>query len=72
MKSNTRGNVGVEEVFDSRSCEIWEQELVQMARKRELESVETFGVYYDATVVECSADQCFRRDGKGSSGREVG
>ena len=56
-----------EEVFDRRSGEIFEQELVQMARKEELDFMEKFGVYEDATIEECFAD-----DGKGSSGHEVG
>ena len=45
-----------EEIFDSRSGEILEQELVQMARKGELEFLEKFGVYDDATIEECFAE----------------
>ena len=42
--------------FDSRSGEILEQELVQMARKEELDFMEKFGVYEDATIEECFAE----------------
>ena len=45
-----------EEAFDSRSGEILEQELVQMARKEELDFMEKVGVYEDATIVECFAE----------------
>ena len=45
-----------EEIFDSRSGEILEQELVQMARKEELDFMEKFGVYEDATIEECFAE----------------
>ena len=45
-----------EEVFDSKSGEILEQELVQMARKEELDFMEKFGVYEDATIEECFAE----------------
>ena len=39
-----------EEVIDSRSGDIVEQELVQMARKEELDFMEKFGVYEYATI----------------------
>ena len=39
-----------EEFFDSRSGEILEQELFQMARKEEMDFVEKFGVYENATI----------------------
>ena len=45
-----------EEIFDSRSGEILEQELVQRARKEELDFVEKFGVCEDATIEECFAE----------------
>ena len=44
-----------EEVFDNRSGEILEQELVQMA-KEELDFMEKFGVFEDATIEECFAE----------------
>ena len=37
----------------SRCGEILEQELVQMAKEEELDNVEKFGVYKDATIEEC-------------------
>ena len=45
-----------EEIFDRRSGEILEQELVQMARKEELDFMEKFGVCEDATNEECFAE----------------
>ena len=50
------GKIEDEEDYDSRSGGIWEQELVQMARKEELDFIEKFGVYEDATVEECFAE----------------
>ena len=44
------------EFFDSRSGEILEQEVVQMARKEEMDFMEKFGVYEDATIEECFAE----------------
>ena len=48
-----------EEVFDSRSGEILEQELIQMARKQELDFMEKFGVYESGTLRSASP----RREG---------
>ena len=45
-----------EEFFDSRSGEILERELVQIARKEEMDFMEKFGVYEDATIEECFAE----------------
>ena len=53
-----------EEVFDSRSGEILEQELVQMARKEELDFMEKFG------VCEATIDQCFTETGRAPVGTE--
>ena len=55
MKSNP-WDMEEEEVFDSRSGEVLQEELVQMARKEELGFMEKFGVYEDATNEECFAE----------------
>ena len=44
------------EFFDSRSGEILEQEVVQMAREEEMDFMEKFGVCEDAAIEECFAE----------------
>ena len=45
-----------EELFDSESGEILQQVLVQTARKEELDFMEKFGIYEDATTKVCFAE----------------
>ena len=54
-QSNFRGTCRMRS-SSTADLEILEQELVQMARKEEMDFMEKFCVYEDATIEECFAE----------------